>query len=206
MSSFEIVPFEAEYQSAVGALFDAGLRKQGDTPTLLALQNWFVESKLKGDMGDIYSYYMANKSDEDSTTTTVTGGLTFFVALMENQVVGCVGIQTCSYSQEPDDKHSDVYDSIQPNEVCELVRMSVSSDCRGQHIGTAMVNKVEEWALSKHMKKIVISTLSAMSPARRLYESMGYQLRIETEIENMVSFLGEGNYEKVYVAHYIKTL
>lgn len=206
MVSITIVPFEQRHQSAVATLFDSGLRLQGDTPTLLTLQNWFVESKLKEDMGNVWKYYMQTmRGDDDGRSVK---GLTFFVALMEGRVVGCVGIQSCGYPQEEGGKHNDVYsdDEISKSEICELVRMSVHSDLRGQRLGARLVAHVETWARQTGMKKMVVSTLSAMSPARRLYESCGYKLRIETEIENLEAFLGVGEWDKVTVAHYIKSL
>ena len=42
-----VVPFESKWQDNVTQIFDDGLRKQGDSMTLLTLQNWKVEKELK---------------------------------------------------------------------------------------------------------------------------------------------------------------
>ena len=44
-----------------------------------------------------------------------------------------------------------------------------------------------------------------MQPARRLYESVGYSLRIETEVP-LREVLGEGEWDFTKVAHYLKSL
>ena len=44
-----------------------------------------------------------------------------------------------------------------------------------------------------------------MQPARRLYESVGYSLRIETEVP-LREVLGEGEWDVTKVAHYLKSL
>jgi len=150
-------------------------------------------------MADIWHTYMS-KSDGAL-------GLAFFVALEGDQVVGSVGIQKCGYPQEGENHiHADVYENTKRAEVCELVRMSVHKSYRGRKIGQKLCSQVESWALeSGTMKKIAVSTLSAMVPARRLYESVGYSFRIETEIP-MTEILGEGEWDITKVAHYIKAL
>eukprot|EP00293_Proteomonas_sulcata_P010846 CAMPEP_0184305702 /NCGR_PEP_ID=MMETSP1049-20130417/14913_1 /TAXON_ID=77928 /ORGANISM="Proteomonas sulcata, Strain CCMP704" /LENGTH=121 /DNA_ID=CAMNT_0026617827 /DNA_START=303 /DNA_END=668 /DNA_ORIENTATION=+ len=107
-----------------------------------------------------------------------------------------------TYPKEGD--HEDVYDSgCSPANVCELVRMSVHKDYRGKRLGQRLCQQVDQWAIANGMKRIALSTLMVMEPARALYRSMGYRLRKETEIP-LNDVLGEGTWDRVTVAHFIK--
>eukprot|EP00933_Yihiella_yeosuensis_P040888 TRINITY_DN35298_c0_g1_i1.p1 TRINITY_DN35298_c0_g1~~TRINITY_DN35298_c0_g1_i1.p1 ORF type:complete len:143 (-),score=15.31 TRINITY_DN35298_c0_g1_i1:370-798(-) len=126
LDSIRIMPFKACHQAEVASLFAEGLWSQGDTATLLALQSWFVESKLETDMKDIYS------NDVDTSRHSETSlGRMFYVAVDDarnGMVVGCVGVNMCGYKTYGGD--ADVYTGgCHPSAVCELVRLSVRKDC-----------------------------------------------------------------------------
>ena len=156
-------------------------------------------------MHDIYESYMTNQ-DEVSCRH-------FWVAIDENnRVLGSVGIIMSTY----DEKDEAIYqaesggDKLSPSDVCELVRMTVSKEARGKGLGSRLYRVFEEYARSRNMKRVVLSTLEEMHLAVGLYEKCGFRLLMKTlvEPEFFTDIVKEKCFEieDVVVVHYGKDL
>ena len=211
INTVRIIPFEKCHQEQVAKLFREGLTgsymSKGETT--IKLEERYVNDKLSkdngGDMHCIWdSYNMQNKS-KDATDCTH-----FWVAFDDasNKVVGCVGLTNYITSQNHRSESEKEYKEVGQVYTCELQRMSVDKECRGQNLGKGLCNTVEEYAIQKGMRKIVVSTLSVMDLARRLYERCGYKFVKETQIpeEYIIRDIGPGIWDKMFVSHYEKNL
>ena len=129
----------------------------------------------------------------------------FWVAIDRSKqiVVGHVGVIMSTY----DDDDLSIYykPDLTSSNVCELVRMGVHEDYRGKKLGKRLCETVEKYALNHGMKQLVLSTMDRMELARRMYEACGYKLVNETKIP-AEELLGPGDWEQLYVVHYIKPL
>ena len=206
--SVRIIPFEKQYQEQVVKLFVEGLTKAyiSKGETMVKLQEWFVREKLSencgGDMYCIWDSYMKRTSHIEPTDST-----NFWIAIddSKNKVVGCVGLVSCNSGHDQRYAHEK---ETGPFDSCELQRMSVHNDYRGQNLGKRLCQTVEEHAISKGVKKIIVSTLSVMHLARKLYEACGYKYVKDRQLpeEWLESVLGTGNWDKMFVSHYEKYL
>ncbi|AOW92321.1 GNAT family N-acetyltransferase [Rhodococcus sp. WMMA185] len=86
------------------------------------------------------------------------------VAVMEGQIVGSVTIAA------PDSPYAEV---AEPGEL-EFRMLAVSSDARGAGVGTALVRDVLETAYDRGDQAVVMSTMSDMAAARRIYDRAGF--------------------------------
>ena len=196
--------FEIGDQSAVAALFLAGLTSYRDNNTVYKLQCWFTHSKLKvgGDMNDIFSYYI-NKSEASDRN--------FWVAeVVEGEnigaIVGCVAAM----------KHEDyVSTSTDPSRPCtgeekelELVRMSVDEKYRKKKLGTRLLQVFEKFARDRKCKTIRLSTLDLMEPAKRLYLSSGFELDStrDLDVSTILDDFTEDDLKMIRVCNFIKRL
>jgi GNAT superfamily N-acetyltransferase len=197
IDGIRIIPFESRFQEQSAQLFIDGLSSYIDaSSTVKACQQWFISTKLseKGDMSEIYKSYMMS----DDTCRH------FWVAVdNEDRVLGQVGVIPSTY---PNNDQL-VYDrnDLNNTNVCELVRMSVHKDCRGKGLGAALCRTLEKFANDRGMAAIVLSTLSVMNLAIKLYSNCGYTL-IKEEIVPVDKILGEGDWEPVSASHFRKLL
>jgi GNAT superfamily N-acetyltransferase len=125
-SSIKVVPFEARFQKEVQDMFAEGLQKQPP----LALQKWFVASKLEADMGDIYKHYKMSDDKQQGGGSAGYGGLMFWVALDtcspdKEKIAGCVAMMSSSYGEYDETNVHPMYEGMPggPRDVCELVRI-----------------------------------------------------------------------------------
>ncbi len=61
----------------------------------------------------------------------------------------------------------------------DLVRIdsiAVAKDARGTGIGTALINKVFEYAADNNLKKVMLEVVDTNSGAKRLYERLGFEV------------------------------
>ena len=210
-----VIPFQPCYQEEVVKLFRRGLSAKtynlGDS--VIRQQKWFVSSKLSkfdgGDMFNIWESFMQKNINTDHATDKEQWhNITcrnFWVAIdrSEKKVIGHVGVVMSMYEEE--DKTIYHTNDLNPSNVCEVIRMGVQEDYRRRNVGTMLLNTVEEYALNKGMKQIVLSTLDRMTPARRFYEHFGFKLVKETKFP-MKETLGPGEWEDLYIVHYIKPI
>lgn len=198
-----VVPFEKHHQEAVINLFFAGLTTYDVSPSVSACQRDFARTKAApgGDMHDIFETYMNPTNGDDCKM--------FWVALDDSDnVVGHVGVIMSTY----DENLKEIYDSPDenPQNVCELVRMSVSGKVRGKGIGRKLYDAVESFAVTRNMKKIVLSTLEKMNLAVGLYEKCGFKLLMKESIpvERVLEVADEviPTPEEVIVVHYGKKM
>lgn len=141
--------FEPSDQERCIELFRLGLCSY-TKPPMDKLQPWFVDLKLKEDMGNIQQHYI----EKDNAN--------FWVAVLNGVVVGCVGAM-------PDiHVHGDSDASL------ELIRMSVDPSIRRKGVGSLLIKQVENYAKANGFIKVSISTLVWMTPACSLYERNGY--------------------------------
>jgi ribosomal protein S18 acetylase RimI-like enzyme len=207
----KIIPFEKCHQEQVAKLFREGLTgayvSKGET--MVKLQEWYVNDKLSrdtgGDMHCIWdSYNMQNRSKDETDCTN------FWVAYEDStdKVVGCVGLTNFITSQNHRNETEKEIKEVGEFYTCELQRMSVDKECRGQNLGKRLCSTVEEFAIHKGMRKLIVSTLSDMDLARKLYERCGYKFIKETQIseKHIIRSIGPGNWTKMFVSHYEKNL
>ncbi len=84
-----------------------------------------------------------------------TGAL--WLAEFEGKLAGCVALRALG-------RH-----------ICEMKRLYVRPEYRGQQIGRALAERVLEEARQLGYRAIVLDTLSSMKPARALYASLGFK-------------------------------
>ena len=196
-----VVPFEKRFQSEVSELFASGLVYKHKSHTVQECQKKFTRVKLtpgEGDMCDIHSSFMSGGDGE-------ADGKFFWVALnSSDRVVGHVGVIPSTYDISTPSLYNKV-EGVTPNTVCELVRMGVHRESRGQGVGGKLCRALEEHAASRGMKKVVLSTLLEMDLAVALYRKCGYECFMETNI-NTKDWLGEGEWDELIVSHFLKDI
>ena len=79
------------------------------------------------------------------------------LALLDGQAAGCVG-----YSRLTD-------------AVCELKRLYVRPQCRGNGIGTLLIDKLIEQARLSGYRRVKLETGRFMTEAHQLYQSFGFE-------------------------------
>jgi ribosomal protein S18 acetylase RimI-like enzyme len=115
-------------------------------PEEIQKQSWFhYRNALDRDMGDIIGAYQA------------VPGNRFWIAESGSAIVGCMGV---TLNEPP---------------WAEICRLAIDPACRRQGIGRKMVEVGEAFAVSSGADAIRLYTLQEQLPARKLYESMGYQ-------------------------------
>ncbi len=85
----------------------------------------------------------------------------YFVALLENRIVGGGGI----YPTEG-----------LPADTCELVKMYLLPEVRGKGIGKLLINNCIEFAKHKGYKKMYLETMNELKQAVNMYEKTGFAL------------------------------
>ena len=91
-----------------------------------------------------------------SETQVKPGDGAFVVAYLDDRAVGCGAIRRLDGA------------------TAELKRMYVDPSLRGQGIGRALVDALEREARQLRVTRIVLETGTRLTPAIKLYESMGY--------------------------------
>ena len=173
--NIKIKTFESKYQVDVENLFKTGLSEsyKHARHVVQKCQNWFINDKLtgSGDMVNIYESYIKNDSKDSSTFKS------FWVAIESEQtdnnnekVLGAIGLIESTYPETDEIIYEN--GSIQSNDVCELVRLSVHKDSRGKGIGKRLNDTVEKYAIERGKKKIVLTTLMEMDLAVNLYKNV----------------------------------
>ena len=61
-------------------------------------------------------------------------------------------------------------------ERCEMKRLYVDPQCRGQRLGEKLVDQIIEHAKNAGYKEMVLDTLEPMVPAIRLYQKFGFEI------------------------------
>ena len=61
-------------------------------------------------------------------------------------------------------------------ERCEMKRLYVDPQCRGQRLGEKLVDQIIEHAKNAGYKEMVLDTLEPMVPAIRLYQKSGFEV------------------------------
>jgi putative acetyltransferase len=105
------------------------------------------------------SLYPAERRHGPNVATLVTQGVRFFVARLEGVAVGCGGYIPCG------------------NGVGELKRMFVDSKMRGQGIGRALLQNIEDEASREGIRVLQLETGVKSLEARGLYRQLGYRER-----------------------------
>lgn len=60
------------------------------------------------------------------------------------------------------------------SETADLYQMWVAPEYRGKGIGTALVTRIKDWAVSKDIRKLQLSVTTVNTDAVALYESIGF--------------------------------
>lgn len=121
----------------------------------------FVANRLRsGDMAEI---------DHSFMRPAKAGQSCFWVAVMDDKVVGCIAVMP----------HAD------DQKTAELCRLSVHPNNRRMGIASALVSQVESFARAKGFEAIALETIGTMEAAQHLYTAHGYH---KTETETFTTF------------------
>lgn len=124
----------------------------------------YVQHSLADDLADIPFHYLTPP------------GSHFWVAELDGQVVGIVGIQRRSDAE------------------AELRRMSVATQHRRQGVGWMLLETAEAFCRKQGYQRIRLTTVDLLQPAIALYQKFGFQL------------VGQEPYGKITGAHFVKRL
>ena len=105
----------------------------------------YIAKALEDDLADIPAHYLSHPRGN------------FWVAELDESVVGIVGIQPTEQEEE-----------------AELRRMSVSSTVRRQGIGRRLLETTEDFCREKGYSRIGLSTVAILQPALAMYRRYGY--------------------------------
>ena len=108
-------------------------------------------------LGIDLSFQNIDKELEDMSVEYDGARGAFYLAKCDGRMVGCVGIRPLE------------------GDVCEMKRLYVSSEGRGNGIGTALVQMAIEEAKRIKYSKILLDTLSNMHAARSIYKNFGFE-------------------------------
>ncbi len=97
------------------------------------------------------------KSLDHPQTYILDKGGHIFIALLDNQPVGCVAMI-------PMDAHTH-----------ELAKMAVAPEAQGKHIGWLLGQAAIEWAKNKGLDKIYLESNTRLKPAINLYYKLGFE-------------------------------
>lgn len=137
MRSFQIAPFEALYTEAVCALILHIQQLEFNVPITLADQP---------DLLTIPAVYQQNAGN-------------FWVALVEGDVVGTIGLMDCGEG------------------VGCIRKMFVRADWRGKDLGVAqqLLDTLEKRAISTHLQGLYLGTIARLEAAIRFYRRNGFE-------------------------------
>lgn len=167
MSQVIVRQFTQDDQKIVSDLYAIGANAMAiDYPSALvmaAFSFWFMHDKLKpeGDMRNIYSCYVQNSKFNFRSN--------FFVATIDNQVVGFVGAIP-----------STAFDS---NMYVEITRMFVDNYYRGKGVAGKLLTAVEEWAGTLNYQYMNLGTLKENHLSIPMYQKNGFQLVGEEDFD-----------------------
>jgi len=83
----------------------------------------------------------------------------YFVALINDEIVGGAGIFPSSGL---------------PEKTCELVKMYLSKNARGQGLGKLLIKKCIDFAIENGYKHIYLETMPELKKAMSVYEKFGF--------------------------------
>ena len=174
---YSIRPMRAGDQSAIEAIFEAGMRYYSDPlPAGSVLKrSWerYIQNALASDLADIQGVYFAGGGHFWSVEDVQTG-----------EICGIVGAE----------RKSDT--------TIELRRMSVAAKARKAGLGLRLVKRVEDFAAKHGFAEVVLSTGSIMPPAIALYQRAGFELYegrwAEGKFKELLDAAGEQFFEACF--------
>ena len=109
----------------------------------------------------ITHYFRLEAKDEqtlaDPQSSILASGGRIFFANIEDHCVGCCGLLRSGENE------------------FEVTKMAVSSSCQGSGIGRKLLHAVIEAARSAGARRLYLETNHILTPAIRLYESVGFK-------------------------------
>jgi GNAT superfamily N-acetyltransferase len=105
----------------------------------------------------VRDYIYSRLSDVDNAGTVYSDRAIFLCAIAETAIIGTGAIK-CLGDRD-----------------CEMVRMFVSSSCRGRGIGRAIADQLINFARRAGYDRARLSSNNALTASHRLYERMGFQ-------------------------------
>ncbi|MFX0125624.1 MAG: GNAT family N-acetyltransferase [Candidatus Hodarchaeota archaeon] len=94
----------------------------------------------------------------------------FWIVEDQELIVGLIGVQ------------------LKTNKRADLIQLRVRKSHRRRGIGTLLVEKVEEFALSRGKERMILHTAERLVNARKLYEKSGYILESSTKTSPPLEF------------------
>lgn len=84
--------------------------------------------------------------------------------------------------------HAEVYNLLYFESMVNILGLAVSSDCRRQGAGKALMKRVEEWAKERGIKEIRLNSGGTRKEAHEFYRAIGFndekmQVRFLKEVE-----------------------
>ena len=137
-----------------------------DLPTLKEISiNTFTETFAKDNTPeDTQKYIETNFTDEKILSEIKTPGSQFFIALMDQNPVAYLKLNTGEAQTEK-----------QGNESMEIQRIYVLSKCKGKRIGSNLMQKAEEEAKKLNLKRIWLGVWEHNDAALGFYYKKGYK-------------------------------
>lgn len=97
-----------------------------------------------------------------------TPGSYYFIALIDNKLVGGAGIFPTENL---------------PEGTCELVKLYLHKDARGTGLGKKLLNTAMQWAKENGYTQVYLESMPELSKAVTIYENVGFR-RIDQPIGN----------------------
>ena len=164
-SHLTIRPYEADDQEAIEALEQrVQPYRPEDQPEVDAMRERAERARASG-IG-----WIPHKPEPDDISDVVRWYAAFWVAVLDPQVVGMVGVRRdfMPGSAPPrDDWHL-------RDDIAELRRLRVAPEARRMGIGSALTRAVIDWARAEGCRVLHLHTTSPQAPARALYEHLGF--------------------------------
>lgn len=84
--------------------------------------------------------------------------------------------------------HAEVYNLLYFESMVNILGLAVSSECRRQGAGKALMKRVEEWAKERGIKEIRLNSGGSRKEAHEFYRAIGFddekvQIRFLKEVE-----------------------
>ncbi len=85
--------------------------------------------------------------------------------------------------------HAEIYNLLYFESMVNILGLAVSSDCRRQGAGKALMARVEEWAREKEIKEIRLNSGGSRKEAHEFYRAVGFddekvQIRFLKEVKS----------------------
>ncbi len=148
-----------------------------DIPELIELLHQVLEIHAH-DFPEIFKSGTTKYTEKDLEKIIVDPEKQIFVAADEDDK--CVGYAFTVFEHHPETNNTYAEDVLYLDDLC------VSYQCRGQHVGRLLFDRVREYAQEKNCRRITLNVWEHNDNARAFYDRMGMR-PVKTMMEYPVS-------------------